>query len=119
MFAIAKDMDLLDRAQIKAQLAADRIAIKEGFYVVHWARGGLTELDNLITLCTFHHKLIHEYRWSVTLDHHQRPVWFRPSGRVYEPGPPPPSEVPKVKKDPPRLAEAIGYSRMFGLAAVL
>ena len=88
-------------------------------HVVHWIRGGLTELDNLITLCTFHHKLIHEFRWSVTLDHHQRPVWFRPSGRVYEPGPAPPTEIPQLKKDPPRLAEAIGYSRMFGLAAVL
>ncbi len=88
-------------------------------HVVHWVRGGLTELDNLITLCTFHHKLIHEFGWSVTLDHQQRPIWFRPSSRVYEPGPPPPTEVPEPKKDPPRLAEAIGYSRMFALAAVL
>ena len=32
MFAIVKDMDLLDRAQIKAQLAEDRVAIKEGFH---------------------------------------------------------------------------------------
>ena len=88
-------------------------------HVVHWVRGGLTELDNLITLCTFHHKLIHEFGWSVTLDHRQRPMWFRPSGRVYEPGPPPPTGVPELKKDPPRLAEAIGYSRMLGLTAVL
>lgn len=88
-------------------------------HVTHWAHGGRTDLDNLLTLCHFHHKLVHEYRWSVSLDDRQRPTWFRPSGRVYEPGPAPPTEVPKLPKDPPRVAEAIGFSRLFGLAAVL
>ena len=87
-------------------------------HVKHWLFGGLTEIDNLLTLCTFHHKLIHEHRWSVSLDQNQRPVWFRPGGRVYEPGPAPPT-VFELKKDTPRLAEAIGSSRLLGLAAVL
>lgn len=88
-------------------------------HVIHWLFGGETELDNLLTVCHFHHKLIHEHRWSVTLDTHQRPVWFRPGGRVYEPGPAPPDAPPATLKDPPRLAEAIGFSRLLGLAAVL
>jgi hypothetical protein len=88
-------------------------------HVIHWLFGGKTELWNLLALCPFHHKLIHEYRWSVSLDTSQRPIWFRPGGRVYEPGPAPPTEAPNLPKDPHRLAEAIGYSRMFGLAAVL
>lgn len=94
-------------------------------HIHHWTRGGRTDLDNLIALCHFHHKLVHEYRWSVTLDRSQKPIWFRPSGRVYEPGPAPRERTPSpaertaaLKKDPPRLAEAVGYSRMLGLAAV-
>lgn len=91
-------------------------------HVLHWARGGPTELHNLTTACHFHHKLLHEYRWSVTLDERQRATWFRPSGRVYQPGPAPPTEATDdapIEKDKPRLAEAIGYSRLLGLAAVL
>jgi hypothetical protein len=87
-------------------------------HVVHWLFGGETELDNLLTLCHFHHKLIHEHRWSVALDVHQRATWFRPGGRVYEPGPAPPTVV-EIESDRPKIAEAIGFSRLLGLAAVL
>lgn len=88
-------------------------------HIIHWLFGGPTELDNLLTLCHFHHKLIHEYRWSVTLDTHQRPIWFRPGGRVYAPGPEPPTGVIEADTEPPRLAEAVGFSRLLGLAAIL
>ena len=88
-------------------------------HIVHWSRGGRTDSDNLTCLCHLHHKLVHEYRWSVTLDDRHRSVWFRPGGRVYQPGPAPPTDVPEPKKEPPRLAEAVGFSRLLGLAAVL
>lgn len=29
-------------------------------HVVHWAHGGPTSLDNLLTLCSFHHRLVHD-----------------------------------------------------------
>ena len=32
----------------------------------HWADGGPTDLDNLITLCGYHHRLLHEENWAVT-----------------------------------------------------
>ncbi|MDQ3987297.1 MAG: HNH endonuclease [Actinomycetota bacterium] len=55
-----------------------------------WDLLGPTNLDNLITVCTPHHKLVHEWGWSVKLQEDDTPVWFRPSGRRFEPGPAPP-----------------------------
>lgn len=37
----------------------------EGHHIRHWADGGETKLSNLITLCGFHHRLIHEGGFSV------------------------------------------------------
>ena len=36
-----------------------------GHHVRHWARGGDTSLDNLILLCPFHHRLVHEGGFDV------------------------------------------------------
>src|SRR5712672_4635687 len=36
-----------------------------GHHVEHWANGGETKLGNLITLCYFHHRLVHEGGWNV------------------------------------------------------
>jgi hypothetical protein len=33
-----------------------------------WARGGRTDLDNLVLLCRHHHGLVHEGRWSISRD---------------------------------------------------
>ncbi|MDP9068127.1 MAG: HNH endonuclease [Actinomycetota bacterium] len=57
----------------------------DGHHIWHWEAGGPTDLDNLVTLCHFHHKLVHEHGWRVALDEHQVARWFRPDGRTYEP----------------------------------
>ncbi|MCZ6630229.1 MAG: HNH endonuclease signature motif containing protein, partial [Actinobacteria bacterium] len=31
-----------------------------------WSRGGATDLDNLILLCGFHHRFVHEHDWHIT-----------------------------------------------------
>ena len=41
----------------------------DGHHVEHWADGGETKLANLVTLCRFHHRLVHEGQVIVqTLD---------------------------------------------------
>ncbi len=52
-------------------------------HVVHWVLGGPTDLSNLVMLCTIHHSLVHEHHWSVTIEN-DRPLWFRPSGKIYD-----------------------------------
>ena len=37
-------------------------------HVVHWIDGGPTELANLISLCGFHHRRVHEGAFSVVRD---------------------------------------------------
>jgi hypothetical protein len=34
-------------------------------HIRHWARGGATELQNLVQLCSYHHRLVHEGGFSV------------------------------------------------------
>ena len=37
----------------------------DGHHVKHWADGGETRLSNLVTLCRFHHRAVHEGRLVV------------------------------------------------------
>jgi hypothetical protein len=56
-----------------------------------WEHGGPTNLENLLLVCTFHHKLVHEYGWSVVRKKDGTVRWFRPDGTPYRAGPAPPS----------------------------
>jgi Domain of unknown function (DUF222)/HNH endonuclease len=38
----------------------------DAHHLVHWADGGPTNLDNLVTLCSAHHRRIHEGGWHAT-----------------------------------------------------
>ena len=64
----------------------------QAHHIVHWSRGGPTDLDNLVLVCTFHHKLVHEYGWDVSLERSGTARWSRPGGRPYEPGRAPPEQ---------------------------
>lgn len=57
----------------------------DAHHIWHWEAGGPTDLDNLVLVCRFHHRLVHELGWRVDLDEHQIVRWFRPGGRRYEP----------------------------------
>jgi hypothetical protein len=56
-------------------------------HIIHWARGGPTDLSNLILLCGFHHRFLHEHRWSIlnTDSGHQ---FRKPDGSHYPPARP-------------------------------
>jgi hypothetical protein len=65
----------------------------QAHHVVWWEHGGPTDLDNLVLVCTFHHKLVHEFGWSVRRQRDGTVDWFRSDGSWYHPGPAPPSEA--------------------------
>jgi Domain of unknown function (DUF222)/HNH endonuclease len=64
----------------------------QAHHIVWWARGGSTDLDNLLLVCLFHHKLVHEYGWAVQRDPNGDVRWYRPNGSRYHAGPAPPLE---------------------------
>jgi hypothetical protein len=53
----------------------------QGHHVHHWLHGGETSLDNLIFLCSFHHRLVHEGGFSIALTDAAEVVVTAPSGR--------------------------------------
>jgi Domain of unknown function (DUF222)/HNH endonuclease len=56
----------------------------DGHHVRHWAAGGETNLSNLVTLCRFHHRLVHEGQIVVqTLDDGAF-RFTRPGGESFE-----------------------------------
>jgi hypothetical protein len=52
----------------------------EGHHIEHWANGGETRLSNLITLCHFHHHLMHEGGFSVERTDDGLVVFREPDG---------------------------------------
>lgn len=42
----------------------------QGHHITHWAHGGRTDLDNLVSLCPFHHRLLHEGGFRIHADSH-------------------------------------------------
>jgi hypothetical protein len=37
-----------------------------GHHIRHWLRGGRTDIDNLVLLCSFHHSQVHDHGYRVT-----------------------------------------------------
>jgi Domain of unknown function (DUF222)/HNH endonuclease len=37
----------------------------QAHHIVWWRHGGRTDLENLLLICSFHHRLVHERGWSV------------------------------------------------------
>jgi len=60
-------------------------------HVVHWVRGGTTDLDNLILLCFRHHWMVHEGKWQLVRSDDGRMLAIPPTVRfgTVRPDPPP------------------------------
>jgi hypothetical protein len=50
-------------------------------HIQHWAHGGATDMDNLVTLCGRHHRAVHELGWSVSGDADAVLTFTSPHGR--------------------------------------
>lgn len=57
-------------------------------HVEHWAHGGPTDLSNLIHLCAFHHRLVHEGGYTIYCGTSGGVTFRRPDGHAVEVVPP-------------------------------
>ena len=60
----------------------------QAHHVRHWAQGGETKASNLVTLCSFHHRRVHEGGVNVQVLDDGAFRFVRPDGRAFE-GPAP------------------------------
>jgi hypothetical protein len=58
-------------------------------HLIHWADGGRTDLDNLVTLCGHHHRLVHDDGWRLVGHPDRQLTFLRPDGQTFRPGPEP------------------------------
>jgi len=54
----------------------------DAHHIQHWSAGGETSLDNLMLLCSQHHKLVHEGGFAIERDYQDRWFFKRPDGRA-------------------------------------
>lgn len=57
----------------------------DAHHIEHWAQGGRTELSNLVTLCRWHHRLVHEGGIGVGARAGGGWRFFRADGREFAP----------------------------------
>ena len=62
----------------------DRTRFTHAHHIKHWADGGDTALDNLVTLCSFHHRQVHEGGFGVRMNEGEI-EFLHPDGRVIPP----------------------------------
>jgi hypothetical protein len=68
----------------------DRARWTQHHHIQHWTQDGPTDTENLVTLCWFHHRLVHEGGWRVKGDADTWLDFIDPTGNILTSLPPPP-----------------------------
>jgi hypothetical protein len=59
----------------------------ECHHIQHWADGGETSLENASLLCSYHHRFVHEYGYTIELGDDHRPRFRDPRGNLVHAAP--------------------------------
>ena len=60
----------------------------DAHHIIHWLDDGLTDLENLLSLCRFHHRRVHEGGWTIDGDPTGTLTFVNPTGRTVTETPP-------------------------------
>ena len=86
--ALRRALQSRDRSQ--CQFPGCRSRHCDAHHVVHWADGGETQLFNLVLVCRFHHRAVHEEGFQVVADGAGGFQFLRPNGEPLPAVPPAP-----------------------------
>ncbi|AWK70900.1 HNH endonuclease [Rhodococcus oxybenzonivorans] len=50
----------------------------EGHHIIPWSAGGPSDMDNLVLLCGFHHRLLHHSDWEIEIGADRHPAFIPP-----------------------------------------
>jgi hypothetical protein len=78
----------------------------DAHHVRHRAHGGSDDLENLVELCWFHHRLVHEGGWKLRLDECGNVVVTNPAGNV----------IPSMRPVPTSICALTERNAAVGLA---
>ena len=67
----------------------------QAHHILYWSLGGPTDLNNLILLCGYHHRFLHEHGWKITGNPNRQVQFHKPDGQAYPP--PRPDLHPRLK----------------------
>ncbi len=76
--ALGRALRIRDRCRFPG---CDHRSYFHAHHARHWARGGATEIGNLVQLCSYHHRLVHEGGFRVEPDGLAGFKFRRPDGR--------------------------------------
>lgn len=54
----------------------------DAHHIKHWADGGETSVENMVLLCSQHHRMVHEGGYSILNDHAGKHYFKRPDGKA-------------------------------------
>lgn len=87
--AMRKALELRDAGRCRFP-GCDHQRHLQAHHIEHWGQGGPTQLDNLVTLCTAHHRMLHEGGYSMSVCDDDSLEVFDARGRRLERAPAPP-----------------------------
>jgi hypothetical protein len=67
----------------------------QAHHIIYSRLGGPTDMNNLILLCGYHHRFLHEHGWKITRNPNGQVRFHKPDGQVYPP--PRPDLHPRLK----------------------
>ena len=65
-------------------------------HIVYWSHGGRTDLDNLISVCRHHHRLVHEHGYLIAAKPGGSFTFYRPDGAALPLSPPLPEPAGRI-----------------------
>ena len=84
----------------------DRKRWLHAHHIVPWEFGGPTSLENLVMLCTAHHRFVHELKWELKGRPDEELEFLKPDGQILRTGPPP--LRPEIRQRVPDALFAFG-----------